>query len=140
MDFLGVGPLELVLLLVIVFLVLGPDDLAATGKKIGRFLSTVRKSEFWRGVNDVSKELRSLPTTLMREAEFEEAKKEIENEFKHLKHQTQEFNMDQPRGPAPAAAAEVDAGFEPEAEADLENQTTVSAPSPPDGEEQNDQT
>ena len=93
MDLLGVGPLELIFILVIIFLVLGPNDLAATGKKIGRFLSTVRKSEFWRGVTQVSREMRDLPTTLMREAELEDAKKELEQEFKDVRAISQEFGQ-----------------------------------------------
>ena len=122
MDFLGVGPLEFVLLLVIVFLVLGPDDLAATGKKIGRFLSTVRKSELWRGVNDVSKEIRSLPTTLMREAELEDAKKEIEKEFNNPKYKPQEFKMSDFKIPQPTLEPEDQAAPAPETTEEPENQ------------------
>ena len=84
MDLLGVGPLELIFVLLIIFLVLGPNDIAATGKKIGRFLAAVRKSEFWRGVNQITREVRTLPTTLMREAELEDAKKELEKTAKDL--------------------------------------------------------
>ncbi len=93
MDLLGVGPLELVFILLIVFLILGPNDLAATGKKLGRFLSTVRKSEFWRGVTQVTKEMRDLPTTLMREAELEDAKKEIEKDLKDVRNISREFKQ-----------------------------------------------
>ena len=93
MDLLGVGPLELIFILLIIFLVVGPNDMAATGKKIGRFLSTMRKSEFWRGVTQVTKEMRDLPTTLMREAEFEETKKELEKDFKDIKQISQEFGL-----------------------------------------------
>ena len=93
MDLLGVGPLELVFILLIIFLVLGPDDLAATGKKVGRFLSTVRKSEFWRGVTQVSREVRDLPTLLMREAELEDAKKELEKELSDVRNIAQEFQQ-----------------------------------------------
>lgn len=93
MDLLGVGPLELVFILLIVFLILGPNDLAATGKKLGRFLSTVRKSEFWRGVTQVTKEMRDLPTTLMREAELEDAKKEIEKDLQDVRSISREFKQ-----------------------------------------------
>lgn len=93
MDLLGVGPLELVFILLIVFLILGPNDLAATGKKLGRFLSTVRKSEFWRGVTQVTKEMRDLPTTLMREAELEDAKKEIEKDLQDVRNISREFKQ-----------------------------------------------
>lgn len=144
MDFLGVGPIELIFVLVIIFLVLGPDDLAATGKKIGRFLSTVRKSDFWRGVNEVSKEIRSLPTTLMREAELEDAKKEIERDFNRVKHMPQEFKMNELKIPqsklpeTPDPAAEPDSQLEADEVSDPESQQdqpTASEPSPADGED-----
>jgi len=96
MDLLGVGPLELVFILLIVFLIIGPNDLAATGKKFGRFLSTVKKSEFWRGVNQISKEVRTLPNTLMREAELEDLKKGMEKDTSEIRNVSQEFNVDVP--------------------------------------------
>lgn len=96
MDLLGVGPLELALILLIVFLVIGPNDLAATGKKIGRFLSSVKKSEFWRGVNQISKEVRTLPNTLMREAELEDLKNDMEKDAKEIRNVSKEFNVDVP--------------------------------------------
>jgi len=135
MDLLGVGPLELFLVLLIVFLVLGPDDLAETGKKIGRFLSTVRKSEFWQGVSDVSKEIRSLPTTLMREASLEDAKKEIENDIGQVKHIPQEFKMSEFKIPEPKLpkGKEPDSGSEPKGEP--EDQPASESPSLPGGEE-----
>lgn len=96
MDFLGVGPLELVFILLVVFLVIGPNDLAATGKKLGRFLSTVKKSEFWGGVSKISKEMRSLPTTLMREAELEDFQKEMKQDMNSIGNLSKEFDVDVP--------------------------------------------
>jgi len=141
MDLLGVGPLELIMVLLIVFLILGPDDLAATGKKIGRFLSTVRKSEFWKGVNEVSKEIRTLPTTLMREAELEDAKNEIEKEFQQVKHVPQEFKMSEFKIPEPKLPNKniSEEASEPETESqaapDPDIESASSEPSQPDGEQ-----
>jgi len=139
MDLLGVGPLELILVFLIIFLVLGPEDLAATGKKIGRFLSTVRKSEVWKGVNEVSKEIRTLPTTLMREAELEDAKKEIEKEFDQVKHIPQEFTMSEFKIPKPTLEDEDSPESEPQPEqssaSDPDDETSLTEPSLPDGEE-----
>ncbi|HAY84574.1 MAG TPA: hypothetical protein DCY42_06525 [Chloroflexi bacterium] len=141
MDLLGVGPLELIMVLLIVFLILGPDDLAATGKKIGRFLSTVRKSELWKGVNEVSKEIRTLPTTLMREAELEDAKKEIEKEFQQVKHVPQEFKMSEFKIPEPKLPNKniSEEASEPETESqaapDPDIESASSEPSQPDGEQ-----
>jgi Sec-independent protein translocase protein TatA len=95
MDLLGVGPLEFIFILLIVFLVLGPNDMAKTGKKIGRFLSTVRKSEFWSGVTKVTREMRDLPTTLMREAELEDIQKELQQDVNELKGVSKEFEQGQ---------------------------------------------
>ena len=95
MDLLGVGPLELIFVLLIIFLVLGPNDMAKTGKKLGRFLSTVRKSEFWSGVTNVTREMRDLPTTLMREAELEDVQKELQQDVNELKGISKEFEHDQ---------------------------------------------
>jgi Sec-independent protein translocase protein TatA len=94
MDLLGVGPLELIFVLLIIFLVLGPNDMAKTGKKLGRFLSTIRKSEFWHGITRVTREMRDLPSALMREAELEDLKKELEKDAKDLKGISKEFERD----------------------------------------------
>lgn len=71
MELLGIGPLELIFILLIVLLILGPEELAATGKKLGRFLRALNRSETWRSIRKTGEELRSLPTKLMREAEIE---------------------------------------------------------------------
>jgi Sec-independent protein translocase protein TatA len=114
MDLLGVGPLELIFVFLIIFLVLGPKDIAATGKKLGRFFSTVRKSEFWRGVTQVSKEVRSLPTTLMREAELEDIRAEMQNDLKEVRTIAREFDQGELREIGQelksASGAETDSG------------------------------
>ena len=53
----------------------------------------MRKSEFWRGVTQVTKEMRDLPTTLMREAELEDAKKEIEKDLQDVRSISREFKQ-----------------------------------------------
>lgn len=72
MDILGVGPLELIFVLLIVILVIGPKDLGKTAKTIGRFLNRVYKSEEWKALTEASRTLRTLPNRLAREAELEE--------------------------------------------------------------------
>ena len=71
MDLLGIGPLELLLVLILVLLIFGPEDLAKSGKKIGSFLNQVIKSDTWKAVRSISKEIRTLPNKLAREAELE---------------------------------------------------------------------
>ncbi len=72
MEFLGIGPLELLFFVIIALLLFGPQDMAKAGRTIGRFLRRIVLSEEWRAFNQGFRELRQLPTTLMREAGLEE--------------------------------------------------------------------
>ena len=71
MEFLGVGPTEFILIIVIALIVLGPKDLAKTGKTIGKWLNNLVQSDTWKTVQKTSKELRQLPTQLMRDDNLE---------------------------------------------------------------------
>ena len=82
MDILGIGPLELVLVFILIILVFGPEDLQTAGRKIGKILNQAMKSDTWKAIRSVSQEIRTLPNKLAREAELEsyladEAKKTI---------------------------------------------------------------
>ena len=72
MDVLGIGPLELLFILIIVIVVVGPRDISKTARALGRGLNTLYKSEGWKAFNEVSRQLRGLPNRLAREAELEE--------------------------------------------------------------------
>lgn len=93
MDLFGVGPLELIFLLLIIFLVLGPKDIQATGKKIGTLLNSVQKSEIWRSITIVTSEMRDLPTTLIREAELEDTKQELEQDLADVRSLASDFEQ-----------------------------------------------
>ena len=77
MDILGIGPLELIFILIIALIVLGPKDMAKGGRTIGRYLRQIMKSPTWHAVQNTSKELRNLPNKLMRDAGMEEDLKDI---------------------------------------------------------------
>lgn len=72
MDFLGIGPSELFFILLIIIVVVGPRDLSKTGRAMGRGLHQLRKSDVWQTITQASRELRSLPERLVREAAVEE--------------------------------------------------------------------
>lgn len=71
MEILGVGPLELIFILVIAILVLGPNEMGKAGRTIGRALNRFVKSSSWLTLQRVGRELRYLPNLLMREANLE---------------------------------------------------------------------
>ena len=72
MDLLGIGPLEVVFILIIALIIFGPNDIVRAGKTLGTFLRKVVTSDGWRAFQQASKGMRDLPTTLMREAGLEE--------------------------------------------------------------------
>ena len=72
MNFLGVGPLELLILAVIALLVLGPKGLTDLGRKTGRFIRQITRSPFWQDIVNASRDINDLPGKLMREADLED--------------------------------------------------------------------
>lgn len=78
MNFLGVGPLELILIIVLALVLVGPRDIAKLGREAGRFLNRMYRSPAWRTMNEASRELRNLPSRLAREAELDTLQHELQ--------------------------------------------------------------
>lgn len=72
MDILGIGPLELLFILLIALIVVGPKDLGKMARSAGRFLNRLYRSEFWHTMTETSQQIRTLPNRLAREAALEE--------------------------------------------------------------------
>jgi len=72
MEIFGIGPLEFILIVVIMLLVLGPKEMVATAGKIGRFIRQVVRSPIWGTVMQTSKDVRDLPNRIIREAGLEQ--------------------------------------------------------------------
>jgi sec-independent protein translocase protein TatB len=79
MEILGIGMSELVFIVIIALIILGPKDMQKAGKTIGKFLRTIVTSDGWKMFQQTSHEIRTLPNRLMREANEELA--EIENQI-----------------------------------------------------------
>jgi sec-independent protein translocase protein TatB len=77
MDFLGIGPLELIFVILIALIIFGPKDMIKAGKTAGKYLRRLVKSPGWQTFQQASKEMRNLPTKLMREAGMDELEKDI---------------------------------------------------------------
>lgn len=72
MEILGIGASELIFIVIIAIIVLGPRDMQKAGRTIGRWLNQFVRSDGWKAMQRASKEIRNLPTSLMREANMEE--------------------------------------------------------------------
>lgn len=77
MDFLGIGPLELLLILLIALILLGPNDMVKAGRTIGRAMRKIITSPTWQEI----RKIRYLPNKLMREAGIEENEWNISSEI-----------------------------------------------------------
>jgi Sec-independent protein translocase protein TatA len=81
MNFFGIGPLEIVLVLVLVLIVFGPKDLQNAGKTLGRILNSIIHSDNWKQINKTRMEINNLPKRLMKDAALEEVKENIMGEM-----------------------------------------------------------
>lgn len=96
MDILGIGPLELLFILLIALIVVGPKDLARVGRTLGRTLNRIYRSDSWRVLNEASKTIRTLPNRLAREAALEEldaVKEDVEKTREELESESRKFDQ-----------------------------------------------
>ena len=108
MEFLGVGPLELLFIFLIALIVLGPKDIVKAGRTMGRFLRKVINSPTWQAVKQTSREMRTLPSRLMQEAGMQDEIKEFQDmnrDVQELKKISTSFSLkeveNENKGPLP---------------------------------------
>ena len=75
MDILGIGIPELGFIILIAIIVLGPKDMQKAGKTVGKWMRKIVLSPEWREIKNASRQIKQLPTQLMREANLEEFEK-----------------------------------------------------------------
>lgn len=78
MEILGIGPSELLFIIIIALIVLGPRDMQKAGRTVGRWLNNLVRSDGWKAFQQTSREIRGLPTKLMRDANMELSETERE--------------------------------------------------------------
>ncbi len=83
MNIFGIGPLEIIFVLIIGILVLGPEGMIDAGRKLGKFMRSIIHSSWWQNIRKGVTEIQYLPQRLIREAELEDLK-----ELKELKDLT----------------------------------------------------
>jgi sec-independent protein translocase protein TatB len=103
MEILGIGPEELLLILIIALILLGPKDMQKAGRTIGSWLRKIVTSDGWKLFQQTSREIQTLPNRLMREAQMEELKN-IGNDIKSDLKQTADAVRESTRASLPAAA------------------------------------
>lgn len=88
MDILGVGPLELVFVLILMLLLLGPKGMVRAVHDIGEFLRKVVQSPIWKSIINSSQEIRQVQTQIIKESGLDESIKEIRASTKSINQVT----------------------------------------------------
>lgn len=83
MEILGIGASELVFVVIIALIVLGPKDMQKAGRTIGKWMRDIVTSDGWKVFQKTSNELRNMPARMMRDAneELDKFKKDVNMDF-----------------------------------------------------------
>jgi hypothetical protein len=68
MQIFGIGPLELLFILVIMVLVLGPRGMVKAARESGKYIRKVTRSPLWAEIVGTSREMRNLPARIIKDA------------------------------------------------------------------------
>lgn len=79
MEILGVGLPEMGMIVLVALILLGPKDMVAAGKTIGKVLRKFYMSGTWQSMRRTGEELQQLPTKLMREAGLDELQNQVQD-------------------------------------------------------------
>ena len=82
MDILGVGIPEFTFIIIIAIIILGPKDMVAAGRTLGRLMRKLILSPEWAAIRKTGDELTRLPNRLMREAMLEDLQNELQDPLK----------------------------------------------------------
>ena len=134
MEFLGIGPSELLFIVIIALIVLGPKDMQKAGRTVGKWLRRVVTSDGWKLFQQTSREIQTLPNRLMRDAALDELR-EVQKDLRQP--------LDAGRRPSepvsaatPQAASPVEASPDPSAPPEnkiLPPPAAPASPAPPSG-------
>src|SRR5512142_3047995 len=107
MEILGIGPSELLFIVIIALIILGPRDMQKAGRNLGKWMRRIVTSDGWRLFQQTSREIQTLPNRLMREAALDELK-EVQNDLR------QPFNINlRPTEPSTPGTPQASAASQP---------------------------
>lgn len=106
MSFLNLGWSEILVIILVAFIVLGPDRITSFSHDLGNWLRKLNKSETFRDVIQTTDEIRNYPQKIMDEAMLDRPM----DEKKHLP--TEDFEPPKNSGEVPPPVGE-DSGDKP---------------------------
>lgn len=78
MQLFNVGALELVFILLLAFIVLGPKKAVKAAGEVGQWIKKLISSQFWQDLMTTSKEIQDLPKKVMEEAEIQKTIEDLD--------------------------------------------------------------
>ncbi|MGQ0603396.1 MAG: twin-arginine translocase TatA/TatE family subunit [Anaerolineales bacterium] len=134
LNIFGIGLQELVVFVVILLLLFGPNDLTRMAKQAGRFINRLTRSENYQAIQRVSAEMQNLPRRIVEEAQLEDLQQigqqtnaQIKSVAQDLKQATEGANQ-QIRETAQSAAQTLTGNPAPSPK--LSSEPPASAPLP----------
>jgi Sec-independent protein translocase protein TatA len=85
MQIFNVGVLEILFILILAFVVLGPRRTIKTARDVGVWIRNLVKSPIWRDIVSASSEIRDLPKKLMDDAELQRMVEELDLSTQEIK-------------------------------------------------------
>ncbi len=105
MQIFNIGGLELVFILLIALVVLGPERLVQSARSMGRMVNKIVRSPIWTSVQETSRELRQLPQRIIRDAGLEESLQELQTDARKISGELSEELDETVQATREAAAA-----------------------------------
>jgi sec-independent protein translocase protein TatB len=77
-EIFNIGIPELLLILLLMLILLGPDEMITTARTAARLIRKFTRSSLWNDIVKTQREIRDIPTRLVREAGFDEIRGEVD--------------------------------------------------------------
>ena len=84
MELFNIGPLEFILIILFAVVFLGPERMVKGAYSLGRWINKFVRSPMWAEIMSTSREIRELPTKIVRESGLEESLAEIKQTSQDL--------------------------------------------------------
>ena len=78
MKILNLGLLEIVFIVLLAFIVLGPQKAVEEAGNLGRWIRKIVKSPFWRDLVSTSRDIKDIPKKILDDAEIQKTLDEID--------------------------------------------------------------
>jgi len=94
MEFLNIGPLELFFIALLAFIVLGPERMVSSARKLGKGINRALKSPLWSSIVETSHEIQDLPKKLIQDTGLDEDWAEIEKSTRQISEELKEVSSE----------------------------------------------